>query len=152
MTMTMRTSTLLRAAAACLVLLAGGASAQQPNFSAAVYGDGQVWGTKGTTGLPAAKPQTVQSYDKLFVIINGAAGQLPVSEAAPGNPLYNGGRWFTHTVMWTAEGIAAHDPLPVLMSYDEIMLHLSLGHLAIAPGSPVGGPPDYFQCPLLPVK
>jgi len=135
-----------------LTILAGSAWAQQPNFSPAVFGDGAVWGTKGTTTLPAATSRTLQSFDKLFVFVNGAAGQLPVSEAAPGNPLYNGGRWFTQTVMWTAEGMAAHNPLPVLMSYDEIMLHVSLGHLAIAPGSPMGGPPDYFQCPLLPVK
>jgi len=139
-------------AALCLLLLAGTASAQQPNFGPAVYGDGAVWGTKGTTALPAPNQHNVQSFDKLFVIVNGAAGQLPVSEAAPRNPLYNGGRWFTHTVMWTAEGIAAHDPLPVLMSYDDIMVHYYLGHLVIAPGSPMGGPPDYFQCPLLPVK
>ncbi len=123
--------------AACLAMLAGTASAQQPNFSAAVYGDGAVWGTKGTTTLPAPNAHNVQSFDKLFVIVNGAAGQLPVSEAAPGNPLYNGGRWFTHTVMWTAAGIAAHDPLPVLTSYDEIMQYYNLGELAIAPGSPM---------------
>lgn len=138
--------------AACLVLLSGTALAQQPNFSPAVYGDGQLWGTKGTTTLPAPNAHNQQSFDKLFVIVNGAAGQLPVSEAAPGNPMYNGGRWYTHTVMWTAEGLAAHNPLPVLMSYDDLLLHYNLGHLAIAPGSPTGGPPLFFQCPLLPVK
>lgn len=72
--------------------------------------------------------------------------------AAPGNPAYNAGRWFTHTVMWTEEGMAAHDPLPVLMSYADIQLHAGLGHLAIAAGSPDGGPPPYFGCPLLPVR
>jgi hypothetical protein len=133
-------------------MLAGTASAQQPNFGPAVYGDGAVWGTKGTTGLPAPNQNNLQSFDKLFIIVNGAAGQLPVSEAAPGNPLYSGGRWFTHTVMWTDAGLAAHNPLPVLTSYDDITLHYSLGHLAIAAGSPMGGPPAYFQCPLLPVK
>jgi hypothetical protein len=138
--------------AACVSVLAGVVWAQQPNFSAAVYGDGQVWGTKGTTELPGPSANNVQSFDKLFVFVNGAAGQLPVSEAAPGNPDYNGGRWFTHTVMWTAGGMAALNPLPVLMSYDDIRLQESLGHLVIAPGSPAGGPPAYFQCPLLPVK
>jgi hypothetical protein len=139
-------------AVACLALFAATAHAQQPNFSAAVYGDGTVWGTKGTTTLPAPNAQNLQSYDKLFVVVNGAAGQLPVSEAAPGNPLYNGGRWFTHTAMWTEMGINNHSPLPVITSYDEVMQYYSLGELAIAPGSPMGGPPDYFQCPLLPVK
>jgi hypothetical protein len=145
-------TTLVVVATACLSVMAGTVAAQQPNFSAAVYADGEVWGTKGTTELPAPRSNNLQSYDKLFVVVNGAAGQLPVAEAAPGNALYNGGRWFTHTVMWTADGLGAHDPLPVLMSYDDIQLHYSLGHLSIAPGSPAGGPAPFFQCPLLPVK
>ncbi|MCJ7453171.1 MAG: hypothetical protein MUO39_11950 [Steroidobacteraceae bacterium] len=136
----------------CLSVMAGPASAQQPNFGPALYADGALWGTKGTTNLPAPNAHNVQSFDKLFVIVNGAPGQLPVAEAAPGNPLYNGGRWFTHTVMWTTEGMNANNPLPVLMSYGDIQLHYNLGDLAIAPGSPAGGPSDYFQCPLLPVK
>jgi hypothetical protein len=140
------------ATAAVTCLLAAHVWAQQPNFSPAVYGDGQTWGTKFTTELPPPKGRNLHSFDRLFVVVNGAAGQLPVSEAAPGNPSYNGGRWFTHTVMWTAAGLAAHAPLPVLMSMDDITLHHDLGHLAIAPGSPAGGPPVYFQCPLLPVK
>jgi hypothetical protein len=123
-----------------------------PNFGPVLYGDGEVWGTKAAATIPGPNGNNNQSFDKLFVIVNGASGQLPVAEAAPGNPAYNGGRWFTHTVMWTADGMAAHDPLPVLMSYDDIQLHQSLGHLAIAAGSPTGGPPSFFVCPLLPVK
>ena len=123
----------------------------KPNFSPSVYADGIAWGTKGTTDLPAPNDHNMQSYDILYVITNGADGQLPVSDAGPRNPFYNGGRWFTHTAMWTPEGMMAHDPLPVLKSYEDVMLHYDLGHLDIWPGSP-GGPPDYFQCPLLPVK
>ena len=119
----------------------------KPNFTAALYGDGELWGTKGTTELPAPNGKNNHSFDKLFVFINGEAGQLPVSEAAPGNPDYNGGRWFTHTVMWTMGATPT-----VLTSYDDVMYHYDLGHLAIAAGSFDGGPPDYFQCPLLPVK
>ena len=130
----------------------GGLGNTAPNFSAGVYGDGQTWGTKGTTTLPAPNDKNDQSFDKLFVFTNGAEGQLPVSEAAPGNSQYNGGRWFTFTATWTSAGMAAHDPLPVLKSYEEVMIHHSLGHLEITQGSPEGGPPDYFQCPLLPVK
>ena len=130
----------------------GLANPGKPNFSAALYADGEVWGTKGTTDLPPPNEHNLQSFDKLFMITNGAPGQLPVAEAAPGNPQYNGGRWFTHIVTWTEAGMDAHDPLPVLMSYDDIMLHYDLGHLYVAPGSPGGGPATYFQCPLLPVK
>jgi hypothetical protein len=127
------------------------AHAAAPNFGPAIYGDGEVWGTKGLGELPAPNGRNNHSFDKLFIFVNGAAGQLPVSEAAPGNPAFNGGRWSAQTVMWTAEGMAAHGMLPVLMSYADIQIHHNLGHLAIAPGHPLGGP-DYFECPLLPVR
>lgn len=126
------------------------AYAGAPNFAPAIYGDGEVWGTKGLAELPAPNGRNNQSFDKLFIFVNGAPGQLPVSEAAPRNPAFNGGRWSAQTVLWTADGLAAHDPLPVLKSYADIQLHYSLGHLAIAPGHPLGGP-DYFECPLLPI-
>ncbi|HSB12819.1 MAG TPA: hypothetical protein VLE22_00080 [Bryobacteraceae bacterium] len=125
----------------------------KPNFGPSVYGDGKVWGTKGAATLSAPNDNNMQSYDKLFVFVNGAMGQIPVAEAAPGNPMYNGGRWHTHTVVWTQAGLDFHGgTLPVLTSYDEIQFHYGLGHLMITPGSPAGGPPPYFECPLLPVK
>lgn len=126
----------------------------QPNFMPSVYGDGEVWGTKGTTALPAPNQANRQSFDNLYVVTNSnnPQGQLPVSEAAPGNPEYNGGRWFTHTVEWTAAGFQAHGFVPVLTSDEDIDLHQSLGHLVVTPGSFPNGPPVYFQCPLLPAK
>jgi hypothetical protein len=60
--------------------------------------------------------------------------------------MYNGGRRVTYTATWTVPAQA------LLMSYDEVMYHASLGHLEIVAGSPESGPPPYFQCPLLPVK
>ena len=121
--------------------------AMAPNFSPALYGDGELWGTKFTTVLPAPNDNNSQSFDKLFVFVEGnaAAGQLPVSEAAPGNPNYNGGRWFTHTVMWEA----GSEPT-VLKSYEDIILYRDAGQLMIFTGN--AGTPTYFQCPLLPVK
>jgi hypothetical protein len=131
----------------------GLANRGKPNFGPALYADGEVWGTKGTTTLPPPNEHNLQSFDMLFVITNGAAGQMPVGEAAPGNPNYNGGRWFTQTVMWTADGMDAYGgALPVLMSYEEIEYNYDMEYLEIKAGSPAGGPPDYFQCPLLPVK
>lgn len=125
----------------------------QPNFMPAVYADGQAWGTKGTTTLPAPTPENAQSFDVLYVITNSnnPGSQLPVSEAGPGNPAYNGGRWFTHTVVWTAERLAQGE-VPILTSYADIIVHRDAGHLMISQGSPSSGTPDYFQCPLLPVK
>ncbi len=126
----------------------------KPNFGPALYADGEVWGTKGTTALPAPNDHNLNSFDVLYVITNSnnPNGQLPVAEAAPGNPEYNGGRWFTHTAEWTAEGFMAHGIVPVLTSEVDIDEHASLGHLVITPGSFPNGPPVYFQCPLLPVK
>ncbi len=126
----------------------------KPNFMPSLWGDGELWGTKATTTLPAPNEHNRQSFDALYVITNSnnPQGQLPVSEAAPGNRMYNGGRWFTHTVEWTAEGFLDHGIVPILTSYEDIMFHYSLGHLVITPGSFPGGPPVYFQCPLLPVK
>ena len=129
----------------------------QPSFAPEVYADGQAWGTKGTTPLPAPNEHNLQSFDKLFVVTNSnnPDGQLPVGEAAPGNPDYNGGRWYTHTVTWTPEGFVAHGgTVPVLKSTEDIEFHAGLGHIMVLPGSPggPGSPPMFFQCPLLPVK
>ena len=126
----------------------------KPNFMPSLWGDGEVWGTKGTTTLPAPNPNNLHSYDALYVVTNSnnPQGQLPVSEAAPGNFEYNGGRWFTHTVEWTEQGFLDHGIVPILTSSEDVMEHEALGHLVITPGSFPGGPPVYFQCPLLPVK
>ncbi|NIR62033.1 MAG: hypothetical protein GWO02_22380 [Gammaproteobacteria bacterium] len=152
----MRNATTGLAAALLIAAFGHGAAAApgQPDFSAAVYGDGETWGTKGTTTLPAPNPYNRQSFDALYVVTNSnnPQGQLPVAEAAPGNPDYNGGRWFTHTVEWTEEGFLAHGLVPVLTSYAEIIEQRDLGYLVITEGSFPGGPDVYFQCPLLPVK
>lgn len=137
-----------------LLAVAGSAWAGAPNFGPALYADGEVWGTKGLSELPAPNGHNNQSFDKLFMFVNGAPGQLPVSEAAPGNKAYNGGRWSSQTVMWTQQAMdfyGGQDNLPVLMSYAEIHDHWSSGDVAIVAGNPGDGP-DYFLCPLLPVK
>lgn len=141
------------------VMLAGAmfmstAMAGAPDFSERIYGDGVAWGTKGTTVLPAPNEYNRQSFDPLFVITNSnnPENQLPVSEAAPGNPAYNGGRWFTHTVEWSEAAFLAHGIVPVLKSYDDIITYRDAGYLTITPGSFPDGPPVYFECPLLPAK
>jgi hypothetical protein len=121
----------------------GGLGNKAPDFSAGVYADGEAWGTKGTTSLPAPNGKNDQSFDMIFVVTNGAEGQLPVGEAAPGNSNYNGGRWWVHTATWIDD---LPHPKPVLTSYDDVMVHYELGHLIIADAE------VYFQCPLLPVK
>ena len=146
--------TLVAASIVCMLVAPAFAAKGKPNFNPAIYADGQVFGTKATTVLPAPNEFNRQSFDPLFVITNSnnPEGQLPVSEAAPGNPDYNGGRWFTHTVEWTEEGFLEHGIVPVLTSYWEILDQETKGYVVITPGSFPDGPPVYFQCPLLPVK
>lgn len=132
---------------ACLLMLGAVTSAQaaKPNFGEAIWGDGALWGTKGNAALPAPNDHNKQSFDALFIILNGVEGQKPVSEAAPGNPDYNGGRWATNQVMWLNEP-------ELLTSYEDILDHELEGNLVIVEGTFPMGPPPYFQCPLLPVK
>jgi hypothetical protein len=121
----------------------GGLGNKAPDFSAGLYADGQAWGTKGTTSLPALNENNQQSFDKIFIVTNGAEGQLPVGEAAPGNVDYSGGRWWAHTAAWIDD---LPHPKPVLTSYEDVKFHAGLGHLIIADAG------IYFQCPLLPAK
>jgi len=118
--------------------------------TASFWGDGVLWGSAVTpAALPSSAPAS--SFDKFFVTTNtnNPMGQAPVAEAAPGNPSYNGGRWATHTVTWTAAAFAAHGIVPVLTSSADVMFHAGLGHLTVVQGSPAGGPPAYFECPLI---
>lgn len=135
----------------------GTAGATAPDFGPRLWGDGERWGTK-VTGV--IRHPNERSLDGLYVVTNSnnPDGQLPVAEAAPGNPAYNGGRWWTHTVEWTQEGFDFHGTVPVLTRYgpdddsSSILFHEARGHLAVTEGAPEGGPPDYFRCPMLPVK
>jgi hypothetical protein len=145
---TMRRFTIFATLAALVLAIAAPATALpgKPDFNPHLYADGEVWGTKAAAVLPAPNGNNADSFDKLFAITNGVDGQLPVAEAAPG-PGYNGGRWATQTVVWNT------DPV-LLTSYADVVYHEAEGHLTITPGSPggEGAPPDYFECPLLPVK
>ena len=144
-----------------LIILTGLATAAptfaakgKPGFVGSLWGDGQLWSSKFTTEIPAPSDSNVQSYDMLFVIINSNAegGQLPVSEAAPGNPDFDGGRWFVQTAWWTQQGLEWYGTVPMITSYDQLLWEVAAGNMGYHAGSPEGGPPPYFQCPLLPVK
>jgi len=136
-----------------MLAFAAPALASAPNFGPAIYGDGQVWGTKGTATLPEPTEANLQSFDGIYIFTNSnnPDGQLPVAEAAPGNPSFNGGRWIAYTVQWTDAAFAAYGTVPLLKSFDEVMAQYNLGYLSINLGHP-NRPSPYFQCPLLPVK
>jgi hypothetical protein len=129
-----------------LVSAAGAQAGEAPDFMPALYGDGEVWSTKFAAALPGPRGRNQQSFDGLFIVLNGVEGQMPVAEAAPGNPAYNGGRWDVHQVMWI-------DGTPYLLtSYEDILSEEAMGNLMIVHGTFPDGPPQYFLCPMLPVK
>ncbi|MEN4040963.1 MAG: hypothetical protein ROW39_01365 [Anaerolineaceae bacterium] len=116
-------------------------SAAAPNFGPAIYADGQAWGTKALGSLPPPNDHNGQSFDMLFAFTNGVAGQLPVSEAGPGNPNYNGGRWSLQSATW------AGGAQPVLItSYAQLAMYVDAGLITVTSAN------TYFLCPLLPVK
>jgi hypothetical protein len=150
--------TLLVVALSILIAVPVYALPGKPDFNPHIYVDGEAWGTKVTAVLPPPKGNNAHSFQPLYVFSNAPNDQLLVATAAPGDMDYRGGRWVTFTVTWTAEGMAAHDPLPLLTRYgpasdpDSILFHENLGHLEVTKGSFQDGPPEYFSCPLLPVK
>jgi len=91
------------------------------------------------------------SLDVLFNFgMSGLTGQRSVSESAPGDPDYNGGRWAVTPVEFTELGKMIHDPDGdgqvdfELTNAEQVLHHAELGHLIIHP------PVRYFECPLLP--
>lgn len=115
--------------------------ADAPNFGPAIYADGQAWGTKGLSDLPAPNDSNVQSFDKLVSFTNGVEGQLAVAEAGPGNPAFNGGRWFTQSATW----IDGSQPV-LITSYSQLLAYVDAGQIEVVSTG------RYFLCPLLPVK
>jgi hypothetical protein len=123
-----------------LVVAAVPAFAGGPNFGPAIYADDQVWGTKFTTNLPAPNANNRQSYDGLFTFPGGEIeGQMPVGEAAPGNPNYNGGRWIEYEVTWVGTP-------ELVTSYAQLQALMQAGTVTVTETG------TYFSCPLLPVK
>jgi len=94
---------------------------------------------------PRHSTDTLYNFD-----MSGLTGQRPVSDAAPGMPGYNGGRWSVKLVTFTAQGMAAHDPDGdgavnfELMNAGDVLTHEGLGHFTIMDTDIA------FTCPLIP--
>ncbi len=132
-----------------LVTLATPVFAPASRESERIWADGEIWDTV-VTPATFKPPNNLKSVDKLYVFdTSGLVGQRPVGEAAPYEKDYNGGRWWVHEVVFTEAGIAAHDPDNdgmvnfELMSDEQLLTHLGLGHFTITPTS------TYFVCPLI---
>lgn len=128
-------SALVTLVVAISLIFAVPAFAEGPTFGPAIYADDEIWSTKGTADLPAPTDDNEQSFDGLFKI----PGQMPVAEAAPGNPDYDGGRWIEYNVTWVGTP-------ELVTSYAQLQALLDAGMVTIEETG------AYFQCPLLPVK
>ncbi len=132
-------------AAAPVLTRAGSAT----KVKGAIWANGALYDTVLTPTSFKAPPS--HSVDLLYNFgMSGLQGQRSVSESAPGDPTYNGGRWWVQMVVFTAQGAAVHDPDGdgivnfELMSAAEVLQHAALGHLEIFDAG------VYFECPLLP--
>ncbi|MEX1280617.1 MAG: hypothetical protein AB1Z57_00285 [Acidimicrobiia bacterium] len=105
----------------------------------AIYADGEAFGTILLGSIPA-QPGQEHAFDTLYLVTNGAEGQKPVAETAPG-PGYNGGRWLPTEVTWHADAVPT-----LLTSSADVLMYAQLGLLTI-------GAPNHdaaFICPLVP--
>jgi hypothetical protein len=106
----------------------------------------------GTVGTPAVFMDPPEgTTDTLYNFqMSGLDGQRAISDAAPGDPDFNGGRWAVVPVTFTELGMAVHDPDGdgevnfELTSADQVHEHVGLGHVVLEPTT------IYFECPLLP--
>lgn len=129
----LRTSLVASGLALGLGAASGPVTAEPPGFGGRIYGDGALWATKGVADLPLPTDKNEQSYDMLFT----HPDYVPVSEAAPGNRHYNGGRWAVHPLTW-------HGDSKQLTSYHEVMEYVKAGELSVSEE-----PVDAFECPLV---
>jgi hypothetical protein len=112
------------------------------SFAPGIYADGTAYSSRKVADIPAPNAHNLQSFDMLVGITNGVEGQLAVAEAGPGNPAYNGGRWYEVPATWS-DGATPF----LIKSFDVLMEQVSLGNLSIDDSNP-----QFLECPLVPVK
>ena len=78
----------------------------------------------------------LETTDDLYMVATNAVTPL-VSDAAPGDSDYNGGRWLPRMVVATGAG-----PVPELKSEEDIVAAANAGLVTIS------GPGDTFICPI----
>ena len=137
----------LVSAAAVSTVLAKSENAAM-RVSQALWANGEIYNTVLTSATFKSPP--LQSTDILYNFgMSGLEGQRGVTESAPGDRDYNGGRWNVKMVVFTDQGLMAHDPDGdgivnfELTSADEVLAHEALGHIVINDAN------FYFECPLL---
>ena len=136
-------------------LLFAGLAAEARNEKAATLVEDAIWANDAiystvlTTNSFRNPPR--HSVDILYNFnMSGLTGQRSVSDAAPGDDWYNGGRWWVHMVVFTDAGKAVHDPdgdgeVNFELTNAGAVLHHAenLGHLEIHETE------MFFSCPLV---
>lgn len=115
----------------------------------AIWVHDSLYGTVGTDTSFSSPP--IDSTDVIFSFMDsGLMRQRSVAVYAPGDTLYNGGRWNVMAVTFTAAGKAFFDPDNdgkvnfELTSAEDLLDAAEMGYLIIAETG------VYFECPLLP--
>lgn len=116
-----------------------------------VYANGELW----RTNVVRILDERPDPEDKIYflhdgngpIVANGDASDKQaspfVSESAPGDRDWNGGKW-THISAEVTDVDAFNDDAP-LTSADDV---LDADYIEVTLGRPGFGPPDYFICPL----
>jgi ABC-type glycerol-3-phosphate transport system substrate-binding protein len=138
---------------AALILATGSVASAQNGATVilenAIWANGELYGTVATPTSFRNAPR--HSTDVIYsFMMNELQGQRSVSEAAPGDSDYNGGRWSVHFAFYTAQGETYFDGNGdgivdyELTSEEEVHEQEALGNLEIVDAN------FYFVCPLLP--
>jgi len=139
-------------AAACAILLGSASSLVADRATvvrSAIWAHGHLYGTVAT--VTAFKSPPEQSTDVIFSFAgSNLTGQRSVSEAAPGDADYNGGRWNVMSVSYTDAGLAFFDADHdgsvdfEMTNAEEVLEAAEMGLITITKAN------VYFVCPLRP--
>jgi len=146
-------NTLLKYLSLLLITFLAAASAPAASDKAAFKVDGAIWAngdlynvivtTNSFKNAPEHSTDVIYSFG-----MSGLEGQRSVSETAPGEVGYNGGRWAVVMVFFTDVGMAVHDPDGdgvvnfELTTSEMVHHHVELGHLTLMETD------IRFSCPL----
>lgn len=147
----MRKTMIWALAAAVLTLgsIVGQAHAQATRVADVIWAGGSIYSTILTPAGFVAPPE--HSTDTLYDFgMSGLMGQRPVSDSAPGDRDYNGGRWSVTVAAFTTAGMAVLDSDNNGMIDEELTSAEDVAD-AVADGFvTLTETAIYFECPLLP--
>lgn len=134
------------AATSALTVGVGSAAAGKGNDSGNSFGT--VWANDTLYATNVVKPldERPANEDRLYFVHDGSRGlQSAVSETAPGDTDYNGGKWTHFNALVT--DMQAYEAAKPLTNAAEV---LGASFLTVELGRPDfdGAPPNYFLCPL----